>query len=59
MANNGQEALDKFIEEGNKENGFRFVLMDMMMPVMDGITSSNLIRKHEEEVSPTYYLLRI
>lgn len=49
VANNGQEALDKFIEKGKEGKGFGFVLMDMMMPVMDGVTSSNLIRKHEAE----------
>ncbi|MAZ87633.1 MAG: hypothetical protein CL693_08300 [Cellvibrionaceae bacterium] len=43
IATNGQEALDK-IEAGE----FDAVLMDMQMPVMDGVTATKLIRKNQK-----------
>jgi len=42
---NGAEALEAV--KGSKH--FDIIFMDIMMPVMDGITASRLIRKHEEE----------
>jgi CheY-like chemotaxis protein len=48
VANNGQEGFDKFKEQ---QPPFSAVLMDMQMPVMDGLESTSLIRKFEEEVS--------
>lgn len=42
-AENGKEALDSFI---NSPSGtFDFILMDMMMPVMDGLEATKCIRK--------------
>jgi len=43
-ATDGQIALDKF-----KENSYDAILMDIMMPVMDGLTSTREIRKVEAE----------
>ncbi|WP_082930731.1 hybrid sensor histidine kinase/response regulator [Shewanella woodyi] len=43
VANNGQEALDKL-----EEKEFQLVLMDMQMPVMDGITATINIRKNDK-----------
>ncbi|WP_394388031.1 PAS domain-containing hybrid sensor histidine kinase/response regulator [Shewanella woodyi] len=43
VANNGQEALDKL-----EEQEFQLVLMDMQMPVMDGITATLNIRKNNK-----------
>lgn len=43
VANNGKEALDLL-----KENAFDLVLMDIQMPVMDGLTATKLIRKRPE-----------
>jgi len=40
IANNGQEAIDKI-----KENLYDIVLMDIQMPIMDGITAVKEIRK--------------
>ena len=43
VANHGQEALDLL-----KENRYDIVLMDMQMPVMDGVTASMEIRKQTQ-----------
>lgn len=45
---NGQEALDKF--EGSEAGTYDVILMDLMMPVMDGISAAKAIRasKHVE-----------
>ena len=44
IANNGQEALDLW---GNDQIGFDLILMDLQMPVMDGVTSTQKIRQIE------------
>lgn len=45
IANHGLEAVDLF-----KENYFPLVFMDMQMPVMDGITATQEILKHYQNV---------
>jgi CheY-like chemotaxis protein len=45
-AKDGQQALDIYKEAGGK---FDVILMDISMPVMDGMTSTRLIREHEKE----------
>ena len=44
IANNGQEALDLL-----QKNSFNLVLMDLQMPVMDGLTATKAIREKDDE----------
>ncbi|MCQ2055371.1 MAG: response regulator [Fibrobacter sp.] len=43
VANNGQEALDML-----EENSFQLILMDLQMPVMDGLTATKSIRERSD-----------
>lgn len=45
LAENGQEAVDTFINA--KEGTFDAIIMDVRMPVMDGITATRKIRAME------------
>lgn len=44
VATNGQEAVDEF-----KQRSFDVVVMDIQMPIMDGLEATNLMREHETE----------
>ncbi|ORX57425.1 hypothetical protein DM01DRAFT_1334049 [Hesseltinella vesiculosa] len=44
VAGNGKEAVEKW-----KEGGFHLILMDIQLPVMDGIQATKIIRSIEKE----------
>jgi CheY-like chemotaxis protein len=55
-AKDGQQALDTYKESPHTalpRSKFDLILMDISMPVMDGMTSTRLIREHEKKNSWT------
>ena len=44
-ANNGKEAVETFA--ASEKNTFNLILMDVMLPIMDGVTATEKIRKME------------
>ncbi|MCQ1059235.1 ATP-binding protein [Photobacterium sp. ZSDE20] len=56
IANNGQEAVDK-VKDGNR---YYAILMDCMMPVMDGFTATQAIRELEKETGqPSLHIIAL
>lgn len=55
IARNGKEAVDAF--EASKENFFDAILMDVRMPVMDGIEATKMIRALERPDSKSVAII--
>ena len=51
LANHGQEGVDLW---SNDPHGFDVVLMDLQMPVMDGMTATRCIREQEGMIPPPH-----
>ncbi len=54
---NGKEAVEKFAE--SEPGRYDAILMDVMMPVMDGITAAKHIRKLKREDAGSVLILAI
>ena len=55
LVSNGKEALDAFSE--SKPGEYQLILMDMQMPVMDGVTAASRIRNLPREDAKTVPIL--
>ena len=53
-ATNGQEALELVQAD---PDAFSMILMDLQMPVMDGITATQLIRQHENHINNGHMII--
>jgi CheY-like chemotaxis protein len=49
VVENGAEAVDRFTQAVKSERPFDIILMDVSMPVMDGLEAAQLIREHEAD----------
>lgn len=52
MVNNGQEAVDAC-----KNDKYEFIMMDLMMPIMDGFQATKAIRTIEKQTGNKSYII--
>ena len=56
LAENGQEAVDRVHVATSSQQPYSLILMDCMMPVMDGLTATKTIREGEEAESGVWII---
>lgn len=51
LAMNGQEAVDRFLQAHAAQKPYDLILMDIMMPEVDGLHAVRIIREKEQEMN--------
>ena len=57
VANNGQEAVEKFKASLKQGHGYNTILMDCQMPILDGYDATREIRKFEKHTDSNVHII--
>lgn len=49
IAENGRDAVEKYLSACESSIGYDIIILDIIMPVMDGYEAARTIRRHEKE----------
>ena len=60
-ATDGQQAVDAYMRSVQSKRKFKYILMDISMPIMDGVQATKEIRKRErdEHIAPPVQIIAI